>query len=131
VDADVTRFLEQVLLGEAVMGVAVAASVFDVDRYYVAVNDAFCALTQYERGELTRSRAGTQLAPDEEARMAVHKAIREHGAVGETNLRRKDDSVIRVAYWVMETHLALGAYYFRLSWMPGAASTPFPAAAAS
>jgi PAS domain S-box-containing protein len=119
-----TRFLEQALLGEAVMGIPVAASVFDVDRYYVAVNDAFCLLTQYERAELTKTKAGTQLAPDDEARAAVHEAIRGHGAVGETNLRRKDGSVIRIAYWVMETKLALGAYYFRLSWRPEAASVP-------
>ena len=123
-DADVTRFLEQALLGEAVMGVPVAASVFDVDRYYVAVNDAFCLLTQYERAELTRTQAGTRLAPDDHARAAVSEAIRHHGAVGETNLRRKDGSVIRIAYWVMETKLALGAYYFRLSWTPDAATVP-------
>jgi PAS domain-containing protein len=113
---DTTRFLEQSLLGEAVMGVPVAASVFDLDRYYVAVNDAFCALTQYGRSELSRIKAGTELAPDEEAREAIRHAIRKRGAVGETNLRRKDGSVIRTAYWVMETKLALGVYFFRLSW---------------
>ena len=117
---DATRFLEQALLGEAVMGVPFAASVFDVDRYYVAVNDAFCDLTQYERGELTSIRAGTALAPDDEAREAVVAAIRRRGAVGETNLRRKDGTVIRTAYWVMETKLALGVYFFRLSWSPDA-----------
>lgn len=98
------------------MGVPVAASIFDLDRYYIAVNDAFCTLTQYERAELTTIKAGTALAPDDEAREAIRSAIRQRGAVGETNLRRKDGSIIRTCYWVMETKLALGVYFFRLSW---------------
>ena len=117
-EVDATRFLEQALLGEAVMGVPVAASVFDVDRYYVAVNDAFCRLTQYERTEFAQLMAGTALAPDDEAREAVVNAIRKRGALGETNLRRKDGSIIRTAYWVMETKLALGIYFLRFSWTP-------------
>ena len=127
VGSDVERFLEQALLGEAVMGVPVAASVFDLDRYYVAVNEAFCELTQYERSELTAIKAGTSLAPDDEAREAVQAAIRQRGAVGETNLRRKDGSIIRTAYWVMETRLALGVYFFRLTWRPEADLAPVPA----
>ena len=118
------RILEQVLLGEAVMGVPVAASVFDLDQYYVAANDAFCTLTQYERTELAGIKAGTTLAPDEEAREAIRTAIRRHGAAGETNLRRKDGTVIRTAYWVMETKLALGVYFFRLSWVPDSVVGP-------
>jgi PAS domain S-box-containing protein len=121
---DAERFLEQALLGEAVMGVPVAASVFDLDRYYVAVNEAFCDLTQYGRSELTAIKAGTALAPDDDAREAVHAAIRKRGAVGETNLRRKDGSVIPIAYWVMETRLALGVYFFRLTWRPGTGHAP-------
>lgn len=116
-EVDATRFLEQALLGEAVMGVPVAASVFDLDRHYVAVNDAFCRLTQYERVELAGLMAGTALAPDDEAREAIVNAIRRRGALGETNVRRKDGSIIRTAYWVMETKLALGVYFLRLSWM--------------
>ena len=123
-EIDANRFLEQALLGEAVMGVPVAASVFDLDRYYVAVNDAFCTLTQYARSEFAGIRAGTALAPDDEAREAVLAAIRRRGAVGETNLRRKDGSIVRTAYWVMETKLALGVYFFRLSWSPDALGLP-------
>lgn len=94
----------------------IAASVFDEERRYVAVNDAFCRLTLYERGELTAIKAGVQLAPDDEARAAIRTAIREHGAAGETNVRRKDGSIVRTAYWVLETQVALGLYYLRLSW---------------
>lgn len=124
---DAERFLEQALLGEAVMGVRVAASVFDLDRHYVAVNEAFCDLTQYDRSELAAIKAGTALAPDDEAREAVHAAIRKRGAVGETNLRRKDGSIIRIGYWVMETRLALGVYFFRLTWTPETHQVPLVA----
>lgn len=109
------------------MGVPVAASVFDLDRNDVAVNEAFCDLTQYARSELTAIKAGTALAPDDDAREAILTAIRQRGAVGETNLRRKDGSIIRTAYWVMETRLALGVYFFRLTWRPEANVVPLPA----
>jgi PAS domain-containing protein len=121
---DAERILEQALLGEGEMGVPVAASIFDLDRYYVAVNDAFCELTQYDRSELANVKAGTMLAPDDEAREAIRVAIRQRGAVGETNLRRKDGSIIRTAYWVMQTNLALGVYFFRLSWTPETPNRP-------
>lgn len=81
---DIQKIVEQTLLGEALMSAPIAASVFDEERRYVAVNDAFCRLTLYERGELTTIQAGVQLAPDDEARLAIRTAIREHGAAGET-----------------------------------------------
>ena len=115
---DVGKIIEQTLLGEALMEAPIAASVFDSERRYVAVNDAFCRLTLYTRAELTSLTAGTQLAPDKEAREAVRIAVREHGAAGEVNLRRKDGSVVRTAYWVIETTAALMPYYLRLSWLP-------------
>ena len=115
----VGKILEQTLLGEALMTAPVAVSVFDSDRHYVAVNDAFCELTLYRREDLTALRAGTKLAPDKEARQAVMIAVREHGAAGEANLRRKDGSIVRTAYWVVETTTASMPYYLRFSWMLG------------
>src|SRR5436190_652725 len=41
-------------------------------------------------------------------------AVREHGAAGEVNLRRKDGSIVRTAYWVIETTTRAHAY-LRLS----------------
>jgi hypothetical protein len=79
----VQKILEQTLLGEALMSAPIAASVFDDERNYVAVNDAFCTLTQYQRAEPTALKAGTKLAPDKEAREAIAKALRGHGAVGQ------------------------------------------------
>lgn len=64
------------------------------------------------------------LAPNDEAPEAVLAAIRSRGAIGETNLRRKDGSIILTACWVMATKHALGVYFFRLSWSPGAAGAP-------
>lgn len=115
-ESEIQKLIEQTLLGEALMAAPIAASVFDDDRHYIAVNDAFCRLTLYERDELTAITAGVQLAPDDEAREAIRTAIREHGAAGENNVRRKDGSVIRAAYWVLETKVALGVYYLRFSW---------------
>lgn len=115
---EIAKIVEQTLLGEALMEAPVAASVFDSDRHYVAVNEAFCKLTLYTRDELTSLRAGTRLAPDNEAREAVRIAVREHGAAGEVNLRRKDGSIVRTAYWVIETKAALMPYYLRLTWLP-------------
>jgi PAS domain S-box-containing protein len=114
---DVQKIVEQTLLGEALMDAPIAASVFDDERRYVAVNEAFCRLTMYSREELTSIRAGTQLAPDDEAREAIRSAMRSHGTAGETNVRRKDGTVVRTAYWVMETTVAHTAYYLRLSWV--------------
>lgn len=116
--SEIAKLVEQTLLGEALMEAPIAASVFDSDRHYVAVNEAFCKLTLYTREELTSLKAGTRLAPDKEAREAVHNAVREHGAVGEVNLRRKDGTIVRTAFWVIETTAALMPYYLRLSWLP-------------
>jgi PAS domain-containing protein len=113
---NVQKLVEQTLLGEALMTAPLAASVFDEERHYVAVNDAFCDLTLYERKEFTALTAGVQLAPDDEAREAVRSAIREHGAAGEANIRRKDGLIVRTGYWVLETRVALSAYYLRFSW---------------
>jgi PAS domain S-box-containing protein len=113
---DVQKILEQTLLGEALMSAPIAASVFDDERNYVAVNDAFCTLTQYQRAELTALKAGTKLAPDREAREAIAKALRGHGAVGQVNLKRKDGTIVRTSYWVMKTTASLLPYFLRLSW---------------
>ena len=43
-------------------------------------------------------------------------AVREHGAAGEVNLRRKDGSIVGTAYWVIETTTRAHAY-LRLSWL--------------
>jgi PAS domain S-box-containing protein len=116
--SEVAKIIEQTLLGEALMEAPIAASVFDGDRRYVAVNEAFCMLTLYTREELTSLKAGTRLAPDKEAREAVRIAVRDHGAAGEANLRRKDGIIVRTAYWVIETKAALMPYYLRFSWLP-------------
>jgi len=113
---EVQKIIEQTLLGEALMDAPIAASVFDEDRHYIAVNEAFCALTGYDRAELTTFKVGTVLAPDDEARKAIRAAIRSHGTAGEVNLRRKDGLIVRTAYWVLETKVALSTYYLRLSW---------------
>jgi PAS domain S-box-containing protein len=118
VSSDVAKIIEQTLLGEALMEAPVAASVFDADRHYVAVNEAFCKLTLYSRQELTSLKAGTRLAPDEEAREAIRIAVREHGSAGQVNLRRRDGTIVRTAYWVIETTAVLTPYYLRFSWLP-------------
>lgn len=113
---DIEKIVEQTLLGEALMEARIAASVFDPQQQYVAVNDAFCTLTQYTRAELTAMKAGTKLAPDKEAREAIKVALRERTSAGEVNLKRKDGSTVRTAYFVVETRAALMPFFLRLSW---------------
>lgn len=113
----IDSMLHQTLLGDAWEHASVAAAIFADDGRYLACNRAFCALTGYTRGEITKMRVGVHLAADEKRN---HKLFREivgdRRTTGTGGLRRKDGSTVEVTFWAIDTQAAALPYYVVLYW---------------
>jgi PAS domain S-box-containing protein len=113
---DVDQMVHQTLLGDAWDNARIAVAVFDDDRNYIAFNTAFCELTGYTRAELAALRRAIELVADDASRHALTKVIRDGEEAGSVNLRRKDGTVVPVAFWAQETTVAGLPYYISLVW---------------
>lgn len=104
---DSARALVQAtLLGEALESAPTAAFVSDEDGKYVAVNPAACKLLGYERDELLRLRVADVSLRGARQLGKLTRELLERGAMrGESRLRHKDGSSVRVGYLGVVTRI--------------------------
>jgi PAS domain S-box-containing protein len=75
-----------------------AIAVFEGDRRYADVNDAFCELTGYARGEMLTKSAGDLSVPgDVSVPLTFEKVTRHWSATVNVRLRRKDGTIVDVS----------------------------------
>jgi len=123
---DLDAVLHSTLLGDAMQNVSVAALVADERGQYIAVNEAACELTGYDRKALTRFRAG-ELAADDPSRQIYRNIMEGRRLRGRKLVRRQDGSVIDCHYWAMPTNVATLPYFVLLLWLRRSRQTLSPA----
>jgi PAS domain-containing protein len=104
---DFLETIDHALLTEAWHNASVAAVVFDENRTFVAMNNAYLDLVGYSRDEINAMKAGTNLLADEEGRLAYLELItRDERLQGSAPIRTKDDQSLMVDYVIVPTHCA-------------------------
>lgn len=108
--------IHQALLGDAIDSAAtLAAFVLDENGRYLAVNDAACALSGYERSEIVGATIGTfnpHLAQEHT------RALARAGAGGRTWITTKDGSRVDVEYRTSETRVGRMPFLLVICWQP-------------
>ena len=116
-DEQTLAILHESLLAEAWHNAEVAAIVFDDDRSFLTANAAYLDLLGYSREEIGSIKAGANLLADEAGRAAVIELlIREDRLHGTMPIRRTDNQVLNVDYFVIPTRVARLRYYIALIW---------------
>ena len=114
---DFLETIDHALLTEAWHNASVAAVVFDEDRTFVAVNNAYLDLVGYSRDEINAMKAGTNLLADEEGRLAYLELItRDERLQGSAPIRTKDDQSLMVDYVIVPTRVREHPFYMALLW---------------
>jgi PAS domain S-box-containing protein len=103
----------------------VATLLADDGGDYIAVNDAACTLTGYDRPQLTGIRMGG-LAADAHSRAIYTHLTYGRKLQGQKQIRRQDGNVVRCRYWAIPTQVARGQYFVLLLWPRTSSSTPRP-----
>jgi PAS domain S-box-containing protein len=111
------RSSRQTLLGEALDRFEAAAFIFDARGELAAVNQAATRMTGYSRSELADLRSADLLSRPETAPGRVAAVVAGSLRSGESAIRKKDGTVLRVTFRVDTTTLASGeTYYLSLCW---------------
>jgi PAS domain S-box-containing protein len=117
VDDQTLAILHESLLAEAWHNAEVAAMVFDEDRTFLTANAAYLDLLGYSRQEMSSVKAGANLLADEAGQAAVIALLISEGRLhGTMPIRRADDQVLNVDYFVIPTRVARLPYYIALIW---------------
>ena len=105
------------LLAEAIENAPFAVSLFDEDGNYVAVNAKVCELTGYTREELiAMGPFGLAVRGETFARRTFEEALTGERTSGTAKIRRKDGTVIDIAYRIGPTRVGNLPFLVRIYW---------------
>jgi PAS domain S-box-containing protein len=110
--------LQRTLLGEALDQAGFAAFVFEEDENYVAVNDAACELTGYNREELLELPLHELSAQPERTLRNLQRVASGEREGGSAKIRRKDGTIVDVRYRASRTTIAGVPFLIAFYW-PG------------
>lgn len=118
---DTNLLVNSTLLGEAWFNAELAALVVDENGRYVATNKFAWELTGYTHEELTKLRAGRDLAGDEASARIYEALERNRRMQGRKLIRTKDGKLVKCRYWGIRTTVGRLPYFVLLLWPPAAA----------
>jgi PAS domain S-box-containing protein len=122
VGRDADLIMNATLVGEAWVNAETAMLVVDETGHYVATNRRAWELTGYSHTELTRLRAGRDLAGDEASARIYAALERDRRMQGRKLVKRKDGELVRCRYWGIRTTIGKLPYFILLLWSPRTAA---------